>query len=123
MHIIREIASPHGPVPFTPEAAGAPLEGDDSGLTYGKYFDALEATVAIEDVRQPLSLSGTARWNGEALGFATSLALVDLLWGQKGDVAVDLKSQPLNANFSGTIDPAGALSGDASYPSGSITMA
>lgn len=48
MHIIREIASPHGPVPFTPEAAGAPLEGDNTGLTYGRYFDALEAFVSAD---------------------------------------------------------------------------
>lgn len=88
-----------------------------------EVVEALEATVAIEDVRQPLSLSGTARWNGEALGFATSLALVDLLWGQKGDVAVDFKSQPLNANFSGTIDPAGALSGKADISAASLSRA
>ncbi|HTN64270.1 MAG TPA: AsmA family protein, partial [Devosia sp.] len=67
----------------------------------------LNATAQIEDVRQPLSLSGTAQWNGEAVNFVTSLALSDLLWGQTGEVVVDFKSQPVNANFSGTISPDG----------------
>lgn len=85
--------------------------------------DALEAVAQIEDVRQPLSLSGTARWNGEAVGFATSLALADLLWGQTGNVAVDFKSQPLNAAFSGTVDPAGVLSGKADISAASLSRA
>lgn len=85
--------------------------------------DALEATVHIEDVRQPMSLSGTARWNGEAVGFSTSLALADLFWGQAGNVSVDFKSQPLNANFAGTIDPAGSITGKADISAGSLSRA
>ena len=85
--------------------------------------DALNATAQIEDVRQPLSLSGTAQWNGEAVSFATSLALSDLLWGQPGGVAVDFKSQPLNANFSGTVSPDGGVSGKADIAAASLSRA
>jgi AsmA protein len=85
--------------------------------------DALELTAKVDDVRQPLSLSGTARWNGEALGFAATMALADLLWGQPGKLAVDLKSQPLNANFSGTLSAEGAVAGKADVSAPSLSRA
>ena len=83
--------------------------------------DTLNATAQIEDVLQPLGLTGTARWNGEAVSFSTSLALSDLLWGQPVGVAADFKSQPLNANFSGTVAPDGATSGKADISAASLS--
>jgi len=85
--------------------------------------EALEAGVRIEDIRQPLALSGTARWNGEPLSFSTSLTLADLLWGQAGQVALELKAAPVNASFAGTLGPEGALSGKADIAAPSLTRA
>lgn len=85
--------------------------------------DALEANVRIEDVLQPLALSGTARWNGEAIGFTAALALSDLLWGQPGQVTLDLKSRPLNAGFAGTLGNDGAVSGKAEIAAPSLAQA
>jgi len=85
--------------------------------------EALEAGVRIEDIRQPLALSGTARWNGEPLSFSTSLTLADLLWGQAGQVALELKAAPVNASFAGTLGPEGALSGTADIVAPSLTRA
>lgn len=85
--------------------------------------EALEASVQIEDVRQPLSLTGTAQWKGEAFGFATSLALADLLWGQAGTVSLDFKSQLLDARFSGNVDPQGTIAGEANVTAASLSRA
>lgn len=85
--------------------------------------DALEAAVRIEDIRQPLTASGTARWKGEALGFSTTLTATDLLWGQRGNIAVDLKSAPMNASFSGAVAPTGQASGKASVSAPSLSRA
>lgn len=48
MKSMQEIATPSGAVAFVPSMAGAPVEGDGTGLTYGAYFDALELFVAGE---------------------------------------------------------------------------
>ncbi|MCR6671495.1 AsmA family protein [Devosia ginsengisoli] len=85
--------------------------------------ESLEASLRIEDVRQPLSLSGTAHWNGEPLSFSTSLALADLLWGQPGQVALDLKTAPVNAGFAGTLNLDGTISGKADIAAPSLTQA
>ncbi|WP_165603135.1 AsmA family protein [Devosia elaeis] len=85
--------------------------------------EALEAGVEIENVLEPLSLSGTARWNGENFGFASSLALSDLLWGQAGIVSLDFKSQVLDARFSGTVDPQGSIAGKADVSAASLSRA
>jgi len=85
--------------------------------------EALEASVRLEDVRQPLVLSGTAHWNGEPLSFSTSLALADWLWGQPGQVALDLRAAPVNASFAGTLSLDGALSGKADIAAPSLTRA
>jgi len=86
-------------------------------------IDDLDATAQIEDIRQPLAVSGTARWKDEAVGFASSLALSDLLSGRPGAVAVDLKSQPVNAGFSGTVALDGAISGKADISAPSLSRA
>lgn len=85
--------------------------------------DALEASIRIEDIRQPLIASGSARWNGEAVTFATSLTATQLLWEQPGAVTLDLKSRPVNASFSGTVTPSGQVSGKADIATPSLTRA
>lgn len=45
MRIITEIATPNGAVPFHPSQAATPVEGGGPELTYGAYFEALEAFV------------------------------------------------------------------------------
>ncbi|MBJ7578540.1 AsmA family protein [Devosia sp. MC532] len=85
--------------------------------------DALEANVQIDDIRQPVSASGSARWNGEAVSFAASVTPTQFLWEEPGAVAFDLKSQPLNANFSGTVTPSGQVSGKADIATPSMTRA
>ncbi|WP_332717945.1 AsmA family protein [Pelagibacterium mangrovi] len=85
--------------------------------------NALDATARIEDIRQPLAVSGTAQWNGEAIGFDSTLALADLLMGQPGTASIDFRSQPVNANFSGTVALTGAASGRAEISAASLSRA
>lgn len=96
----------------------ASIAGQGAGVV-----DALQASVRIEDIRQPLSASGSARWNGEAVTFSTSLTPTQLLWEQPGAVVFDLKSQPVNASFSGTVTPTGQVSGKADIATPSLTRA
>jgi AsmA protein len=96
----------------------AAVAGQGTGVV-----DALEARVQIEDIRQPASVTGTARWNGEAVGFAASLTPTQLLWEEPAAVAFDLKSQPINADFSGTISPSGQVTGKADIATPSMTRA
>lgn len=96
----------------------ASIAGQGAGVV-----DALEASVRIEDIRQPLAVAGSARWNGEAVGFTSSLTATDLLWEQPSAIAVDLKSQPVNVNFNGTVTPAGQVSGKADISAPSLTRA
>ncbi|WP_160172842.1 AsmA family protein [Devosia sp. LC5] len=96
----------------------ASIAGEGAGVV-----DALEANVQIEDIRQPLSASGSARWNGEAVNFATSLTPTQLLWEQPSAVVLDLKSEPVNVSFSGTVAPSGQVSGKADIATPSLTRA
>lgn len=64
MRIIKEIATPKGPVAYDDAKAAMPVEGGDAGLTYGLYFDALEAFVSRDDgaaLRRALAGSGCGR--------------------------------------------------------------
>lgn len=74
MHIVREIATPHGATAYTPQAAGAPVEGDATGLTYGRYFGALEAFVS-EDGFAPLRCALAALGRKDGLDGAREVVL------------------------------------------------
>ncbi len=85
--------------------------------------DALTARVRIEDILKPMAVSGSARWNGEAVNFTSSLTATDFLWGETSTVAVAVEAQPVNASFSGTITPSGKVSGKADIAAPSLTRA
>lgn len=84
---------------------------------------ALDASVEIEDIATPLALSGTARWNGENIGFSSTLAMADLLAGEAGATTLQLRSPPLNADFSGTVALDGRASGNANISAPSLSRA
>lgn len=62
MDIIKEIATPDGAIVFVADKAGVAVEGEASGLTYGAYFEALEAFVSANG-HEPLAraLAGAGR--------------------------------------------------------------
>lgn len=74
MKISCEIASPRGPVVYTPAAAAAPLEGDDTGLNYGRYFEALEAFVSADGFA-PLARGLAALGRKDGLAGAREIVL------------------------------------------------
>lgn len=119
---IRDSLNLRGAVSIAEGRIAVPQLEDVVGRGAG-VVAGLNATAQIEDVLQPLSLSGTAQWNGEAINFTTALTLSDLLWGQAGAVTVDVKAQPANARFSGTISPDGAASGKVDITAASLSRA
>ncbi|WP_286720058.1 AsmA family protein [Devosia sp. 63-57] len=96
----------------------ASIAGQNAGTV-----DALAASIAIEDMLKPMSVTGSAIWNGEKVDFSTAFTATDVLWGKTGIITLDLKSGPLNAGFSGTVSPAGQLSGKADISAPSLTRA
>lgn len=96
----------------------ATIAGPNAGVV-----DALTATARIDDLFKPMSVAGSARWNGEPVKFTTTFTATDLLWGEAGNVALTLEAQPVNAGFSGTLTPAGAISGQADITTASLSRA
>jgi AsmA protein len=86
-------------------------------------IENLTGSVRIEDILKPMAVSGTARWNGEPVNFASSFTATDLLWAQASTISLNVESAPLNASFSGTLTPAGAVSGKADVTAPSLTRA
>ncbi|WMT86385.1 AsmA family protein [Pelagibacterium sp. 26DY04] len=119
---IRNSINLRGEVSISNGRIEAPQLADVAGSGAG-IIDALDATARIEDIRQPLAVSGTAQWNGETIGFDSTLALADLLMGQPGTAALDFRSPPVNANFSGTVALNGAASGRAEISAASLSRA
>lgn len=119
---IRNSINMRGEVSIANGRIEAPQLESAAGTGAG-IIDGLDATARIEDIRQPLAVSGTAHWNGEAIGFNSTLALADLLMGQPGTAAIDFSSQPMNANFSGTVALNGAASGRAEISAASLSEA
>jgi len=119
---IRDSVNMRGQVSIADGRIAVPQLEGVAGQGAG-IVDALNATAQIEDIRQPLGLTGTAQWNGEAVGFSTALALADLLSGQQGTASIDLKSGPLNASFAGNVDLGGSVSGKADISAASLTRA
>lgn len=74
MHILKEIATPQGPVAYRLEQAASPVEGGESWLTYGAYFAALEAFVAGEGGQA--TLARAARESGRDGGLDGAQAIV-----------------------------------------------
>src|SRR5690606_13726237 len=73
----------------------------------------LDVKADVTDLSKPLALAGALKWNGEAVNFATTVALVDLLAGKAGGVTLDLKSKPVQVNFSGSVGMDGSAKGKA----------
>ena len=74
IHIIKEIATPAGTLAYAPGQAGAAVEGDDTGLTYGAYFDALE-TFLTQDGAAPLVRALTLSGRKSGLAGAREVVL------------------------------------------------
>ena len=85
--------------------------------------EALDLKAQITDISAPVAVSGTARWNGEPVGFATSLALTDILSGAPIAASVDFRSGPVNATFSGTLAPEGSVKGKVDIAAASLSRA
>ncbi|EFL49658.1 conserved hypothetical protein [Solidesulfovibrio fructosivorans JJ]] len=75
IRIIKEIASPDGAMAYDAhDHASMPVEGDDTGLTYGAYFEALEAFVSGEGFA-PLMRALVASGRPEGLAEAKAVVL------------------------------------------------
>ncbi|MFU2208440.1 hypothetical protein [Solidesulfovibrio sp. C21] len=74
IRIIKEIASPSGAMAYAPDRASMPVEGDDTGLTYGAYFEALEAFVSGEGFA-PLTRALVASGRPDGLAGAMEIVL------------------------------------------------
>ncbi len=96
----------------------AALSGQNASMV-----DTIEASVRIEDIVKPMTVSGSARWNGEQIAVSSSFTATDLLWHRPGTMAINVQSQPINASFAGTITPAGQVSGKADIATPSLTRA
>lgn len=84
------------------------------------HISALDVRTEVTDLEKPLAISGTMDWNDETVAFAASLSLLDLLAGEPGAVAVDLKSQPVEATFKGTVASDGSAKGRAAIAAASL---
>lgn len=73
MRIIKEIATPGGAIAFVADKATVPVDGDGTGLTYGAYFDALEAFVSANG-HEPLARALAAA--GQVAGVDTAREVV-----------------------------------------------
>lgn len=84
-------------------------------------ISALDAKAEITNIEEPLAVSGTMTWNGENVGFASSVALADLLSGSPGALALNIRSRPVEAKFSGVVDMDGSAKGNAVIQAGSLS--
>lgn len=119
---IRDSINVGGVVSVRDGSVDVPQLAEIAGPGAGRV-DALDAKAEIADISKPLAVSGSAHWNGEAVDFASSIVLTDLLSGQPGMVSVDLRSQPVNAKFSGTIALSGSVKGRTDITAASLSRA
>lgn len=119
---IRESVNVKGTVSVADGIVNVPQLAEIAGDGAG-HVEALDLKVEIADISTPLGVSGTANWNGEAIGFASSLMLTDLLAGQPGATSVDFRSRPVNAKFSGTVAANGSVNGRVDIAAASLSRA
>ena len=119
---IRESVNVTGMVSVADGIVNVPQLAEIAGEGAGRV-EALDLKVEVTDISAPLAISGTASWNGEAIGFATSIVLTDLLAGQPGATSVDFRSRPVDAKFSGTVAANGSVKGRADIAAASLSRA
>ncbi len=117
---IRKTINIHGNVGITGGVVEVPELASVAGPRASR-ITALDAKAEVNDINDPLAVSGTMTWNGENVGFATSIALVDFLSGKPGAVAVNVKSRPVDAKFSGIVGSDGSAKGKAVVQAGSLS--
>jgi len=119
---IRDSVNAKGSVTIEGGVVDVPQLADVAGSGAGRV-EALDLKAQITDIDAPVAVSGTARWNGEPVGFATSFALADLLSGAPVAASVDFRSGPLDATFSGTLAPEGGVKGKVDIAAASLSRA
>src|SRR5690606_6050271 len=110
--LIRDSINVKGAVSISGGTVAIPQLAEFAGPGAGR-LTALDARAEFTDITQPVSVSGTTNWNGEDVGFGGRIALEDLLAGAPGTVAIDLKSRPVEAKFTGTLSLDGRVDGTA----------
>jgi len=80
--------------------------------TGAENISAISATAIVQDIRQPVNLSGNLKWRDESIQFNTVLSLRDLILGRDASTKLELKSGRVAANFAGALNSAGSIGGN-----------
>lgn len=121
-HLVLAQATTAGKLPAATRQALSELSLDDVRIVSGTvdYADerngtrhkltSLDATVSAAKLTMPLRAKGDTDWQGQAVNFdATLTSLATLIDDKRAKLALEIKSRPLEANYTGSLDTAGGL--------------
>lgn len=81
----------------------------------------INATAKFEDLIKPVSVAGSAAWNGERFDLSATADVRGILAGQSSGVQAQARSQRVSAGFNGKVSAAGAADGRVSLETASLT--
>ncbi|WP_269585051.1 AsmA family protein [Roseibium sp. Sym1] len=93
------------------EIGGLGLASAVGGDPEADRLTDLALDVNLEGLENPIALSGSLAWRGEAFSLTGEAATAQLLAGQAAPVSVTVKSNRLSAGFNGQASRTGALDG------------
>jgi len=93
------------------EIGGLGLASAVGGDPAADKLTDLAMQVELEGLENPISLSGSLAWRGEAFSLTGEAATAQMLSGQAAPVSVTVKSNRLSAGFNGQASRTGAVDG------------
>ena len=121
-HLVMAQAATAGRLPAATRQALGELSLDDVRIVSGTidYADerdgtrhkltSLDATVSAAKLTMPLRAKGDTDWQGKTVNFdATVTNLATLIDDKRAKLALEIKSRPLEANYTGSLDAANGI--------------
>lgn len=84
-------------------------------------IEAINVTATITELTKPVSVAGSARWNGEVFDLSATTDVRGLISGSTASLAARAASQRVTGGFDGTVSLKGVGSGKVSLETPSLT--
>lgn len=92
-----------------------------TGNARADRIEAINVTATIAEMTKPVSVAGSARWNGESFDLSATADVRGLINGSNATLAARAASQRVTGGFDGTISLKGLGSGKVSLETPSLT--
>ncbi len=117
---LRDTINVVGKFRLTNGEVRVPALGELAG-TGAETITELDVAGRVENIEQPIDLSGAMAWNGEKIDFTATILPLEILSKKSGPAKISVVSRLLRGKFNGKLGLDGAVNGAANLTSPSLS--